>query len=132
MSDMSEAIRRQMDARARSMTVDRKDWTRQQWIDDADRLMNEADGAVTSLVNGHVMALLDEAAECAGLRSKLRTVDRCPDCGAKGRYDARVTVGGRGVYTCPDCGARWQNADEKPSAKGLPLRTERSDDEGQR
>lgn len=59
MSEFSEAIGRQMDARARSMQVDRKGWTRQQWVDDARRLMDEVDGAVTSLVNGHVMALLD-------------------------------------------------------------------------
>lgn len=57
---MGEAVRRQMAARHRSFGVDRTGWTRRQWIEDAEKLMNEVDGAITSLVNGHVMALLDE------------------------------------------------------------------------
>ena len=44
-------------------------------------------------------------------------VTECPDCGQKGAYDARVKVGGRGVYRCPG-GHRWQDADETPSTKG--------------
>lgn len=47
-------------------------------------------------------------------------VTECPDCAQKGRYEARILIGGRGVYTCPS-GHRWQNADEKPSNKGVPL-----------
>lgn len=47
-------------------------------------------------------------------------VDECPDCGKQGRYDGRVLIGGRGIYTCPQ-GHRWQDADEKPSEKGLPI-----------
>lgn len=46
-----------------SYTTDRAGWTRQQWLEDADRLMNDIDGSVLSLVNGHVIALLDEVAE---------------------------------------------------------------------
>lgn len=51
----------------------------------------------------------------------------CPDCErngkqTKGNYDGRVMYGGRGVFTCPECGARWQDAEEKPSTKGVPLR----------
>ncbi len=49
----------------------------------------------------------------------------CPTCndGTQGHYEGRVLIGGRGVYTCPKCGGKWQNADEKPSSKGAPIRT---------
>lgn len=48
-------------------------------------------------------------------------VTMCPDCGKKGGYDARVKIGGRGVYTCPE-GHSWQDLDEQPSTKGyMPL-----------
>lgn len=49
----------------------------------------------------------------------------CPTCndGTKGHYEGRVLIGGRGVYTCPTCGSKWQDADEKPSSKGVPIRT---------
>jgi hypothetical protein len=46
-----------------------------------------------------------------------RTVYTCPDCGETGRYDRRVTVGGRGIYTCPNR-HQWQDADETPDSKG--------------
>lgn len=55
---MAEAVQRQMQRAQASAFIDRRDWTDDQWIDDAERLMNEPDGAITSLVNGHVMALL--------------------------------------------------------------------------
>lgn len=44
----------------------------------------------------------------------------CPECddGTKGRYDGRVLLGGRGIYTCPRCAGRWQDINEKPSTKG--------------
>ena len=48
-------------------------------------------------------------------------VTECPDCQQKGRWDGRVMIGGRGIYTCPN-GHRWQDANEKPSNKGIPLR----------
>lgn len=60
----------------------------------------------------------------------------CPKCedGTKGRYDGRVLVCGRGIFTCPVCGAKWQDANEKPSTKGIPIRLtaerESSDAEG--
>jgi hypothetical protein len=79
-SEMAAAIRRQMDACARSMEVDRRDWTRQQWIDDARRLMDEIDGAVTSLVNGHVMALLDAVAARDTDQGAGAAVPLCPVC----------------------------------------------------
>lgn len=61
----ADARTRQFDAMRRSLAVDRRGWTRQQWIDDARALMDDPDGAVTSLVNGHVMAMLDEVDERA-------------------------------------------------------------------
>lgn len=44
----------------------------------------------------------------------------CPDCddGTKGKYDGRILIGGRGIYTCPVCNRKWQDADERPSYKG--------------
>ena len=55
---MADAMRRQRDRALKSMRVDRKGWTDAQWVKDAHRLMNEPDGAVTSLVNGHIHAML--------------------------------------------------------------------------
>ena len=55
---MAELQSSQRDRAAASMRVDRKGWTADQWMADADRLFNEEDGAVTSLVNGHVTHLL--------------------------------------------------------------------------
>lgn len=56
---MAEVVQRQMQRSRASQYINRQGWTQQQWIEDADRLMNEVDGAITSLVNGHVMHLLD-------------------------------------------------------------------------
>lgn len=55
---MAEAVRRQRQRSRESMMVDRRGWTDAQWVMDAQRLMDEPDGAITSLVNGHVMAML--------------------------------------------------------------------------
>jgi len=48
-------------------------------------------------------------------------VTECPKCGLKGRYEGRILIGGRGFFQCPD-GHKWQNANEKPTTKGVPLR----------
>lgn len=58
--EMPEALHRMASHRAESMMVDRAGWTDEQWCDDAERLMGDLDGSVTSLVNGHVSALLRE------------------------------------------------------------------------
>lgn len=58
MSEMSEAIQAMAEHRARAMDIDRTGWTDEQWIADAERLMEDPDGSIMSLVNGHVMALL--------------------------------------------------------------------------
>jgi hypothetical protein len=44
-------------------------------------------------------------------------VTRCPDCFQPGRYDRRVLIAGRGIYTCPNQ-HQWQDADEEPDGKG--------------
>lgn len=70
MGDMTEAFIRQLEEHNKSMYVDRTGWTREQWINDADKLMNHPDGAITSLVNGHVMALLDAVSACKDLAAE--------------------------------------------------------------
>jgi hypothetical protein len=53
----------------------RDGWTRQQWVADAQEIMNDIDGSATSLLNGHVMAMLEEIAYMARQRDNavLRT-----------------------------------------------------------
>ena len=63
---MGDAIRRQVAHGVRSRSVDRAGWSDQQWADDAKELMAGADGAITSLVNGHVLALLRLREEALG------------------------------------------------------------------
>ncbi|KRE79964.1 hypothetical protein [Arthrobacter sp. Soil763] len=38
--------------------IDRKGWTKKQWADDAERIMEHIDGSVTALVNGHALGLI--------------------------------------------------------------------------
>jgi hypothetical protein len=59
-SEMSNAIRNQSDHVTRSSRVDRRGWTRQQWVDDARQQMGHSDGSVLALVNGHPTHLLQE------------------------------------------------------------------------
>ena len=78
MSEMSEALDRMADHRSAAMTVNRSGWTREQYLADAERLMNDLDGSVSSLVNGHAMALIGAVRELRervaeledGIRSK--------------------------------------------------------------
>ncbi len=55
---MADAMRRQLEQARKSSRVDRKGWTDSQWVKDAHDLMHDPDGAVTSLSNGHVNAML--------------------------------------------------------------------------
>lgn len=57
---MADALGRQADAAERASLTDRRGWTKAQWADDAEALMHEPDGAITSLVNGHAMGLIAE------------------------------------------------------------------------
>jgi hypothetical protein len=60
---MSLAMKAMASHVARSERVDRTGWTDDQWIADAQRLMDDLDGSVLSLVNGHVLALLARVAQ---------------------------------------------------------------------
>lgn len=55
---MGLAVRAMAHHAGESWRTDRTGWTDQQWIEDAERLMDDIDGSVSSLVNGHVIALL--------------------------------------------------------------------------
>lgn len=66
---MSDAFRDQMKHMAGSFQTDRSGWTDAQWVADARELMGGIDGSVSSLLNGHIMALfrtLDGAREAKG------------------------------------------------------------------
>lgn len=92
---MAEAVKRQSDRAEASTRIDRSGWSDDDWIVDADRLMNESDGAITSLVNGHVMALL---------RRLERMTNHIHD----------LTGDGTGWWTCNSCGYRTSsNLDQR-------------------
>ena len=98
---MAQALSRQMAERAASLAVDRRDWTHEQWVEDAERLMDAVDGAVTSLVNGHVMALLTEA-----VRNKQGAGLHHPDpiCAAHHQHlSPQHTCAGPLLYRCATC-----------------------------
>lgn len=57
---MREAMMNMLEHRAAMTSVDRTGWTREQWVTDAQALMNDLHGSVQSLVNGHVLALIEE------------------------------------------------------------------------
>lgn len=56
---MALAVRAMAHHAGEASRIDRTGWTAEQWIEDAERLMGDLDGSVMSLVNGHVLALLD-------------------------------------------------------------------------
>ena len=73
--EMADAMRRQRDQARTSMKVDRTGWTDTQWVLDAQRLMSHPDGAVTSLSNGHVNAMLRVlTAQEEGIRRIIRAL----------------------------------------------------------
>jgi hypothetical protein len=45
------------------MQVDRKGWTRRQWVDEAEEIMGDIDGSVLTLLNGHILAIFKELHE---------------------------------------------------------------------
>jgi hypothetical protein len=55
---MRLAVRAMAHHAGESWRTDRKGWTDAQWIQDAEALMDDLDGSVSSLLNGHVLALL--------------------------------------------------------------------------
>lgn len=85
---MTEAIRAMQRHAARASGVDRRGWTTEQWAEDAKRLMDDIDGSIMSLVNGHVSALLRlvadhprqiELAEARGAAAVVERVGRLAD-----------------------------------------------------
>jgi predicted RNA-binding Zn ribbon-like protein len=58
--------------------IDRKDWTRAQWLTEAETIMDDIDGSVFSLLNGHIVALFEEIHDLRNQRvaqRALRTAD---------------------------------------------------------
>lgn len=55
---MADAVRRQFDHATASRQIDRRGWTRRQWIEDARSQFGDLEGSVLDLVNGHVSAML--------------------------------------------------------------------------
>jgi hypothetical protein len=64
-----EAVTRKYAHRDKVLMMDRKNWTRDQWVQDAFDIMADPDGSSISLMNGHVRALLSEVEELRGRRS---------------------------------------------------------------
>lgn len=60
MSHMGDAVREQFIHATQSARVDRRGWTRRQWVEDARHQMGDLHGSVLDLVNGHPMHMLDE------------------------------------------------------------------------
>jgi hypothetical protein len=94
---MAEAVRRQREHVVSSMHVDRRGWTRQQWVDDARKLMGDLDGSVLDLVNGHVGALLGQIDDLQRrIDAVLRIADVLEDMGRGAREpltpEARVVA----------------------------------------
>lgn len=61
MSDqLNAAIKRQLEHADAAHRINRRNWTREQWVADARHLFNDLDGSMLGLVNGHIAALLQE------------------------------------------------------------------------
>lgn len=54
----ADAVRRQVEHVRASHSIDRRGWTRRQWIEDARNQFGDLEGSVLDLVNGHVSAML--------------------------------------------------------------------------
>lgn len=57
---MADVLRAENEMRRQVALGDRKGWTREQWIAEAEEIMNDPYGSVNMLLNGHVMALFEE------------------------------------------------------------------------
>jgi hypothetical protein len=60
--DMGAAYRRMADLADQTQQTNRQGWTDDQWVQDARQIMDHPDGSTFSLLNGHILALLREAA----------------------------------------------------------------------
>lgn len=66
---MGQALRAQGHHVRESHAINRRGWTQDQWVEDAQRLMNDPDGSVLALLNGHATALIAAARERDQLRA---------------------------------------------------------------
>ncbi len=57
-NQLDEAVHAMHRHAEKASWIDRRDWNPEQWREDADRLMGDLDGSIMSLVNGHVLYLL--------------------------------------------------------------------------
>lgn len=57
---MSEVFRSENELRRKVGLGERKGWTREQWVAEAEEIMNDTFGSVTLLLNGHIMAIFEE------------------------------------------------------------------------
>lgn len=93
---MALAIRAMAHHAGEASRVDRRGWTDAQWIEDANRLMNDLDGSVSSLVNGHVMALLqghdDLRAQLAATQIRLHDAEQTIAAVTRERDAARLAL----------------------------------------
>ena len=106
---MADAVKRQFAHRAASMQVNRGGWSDEQWCDDAEELMYALEGAVTSLVNGHPLALIRERKRLlALLRSQAERIEEleellCWHATPQFEEDHRLSKGG----DCWYCAELW-------------------------
>lgn len=91
-TQMAVALRRMAAHRKESVWIDRRGWTDDEWVQDARRLMHEIDGSISSLVNGHVMALLRSlgAAWEEGYQTCLGDFDIVARCEARSPNPHRI------------------------------------------
>jgi hypothetical protein len=60
---MAEAVGGMQRVRTAVMLKPREGWTREQWLAEADEIMNDINGSAASLLNGHITAMQEEIAE---------------------------------------------------------------------
>ena len=57
---MADVLRAENEMRRQIALGDRRKWTREQWVAEAEEIMNDPYGSVNMLLNGHIMALFEE------------------------------------------------------------------------
>jgi len=57
---MADVLRAENEMRRQIALGDRKKWTREQWVAEAEEIMNDPYGSVNMLLNGHIMAIFEE------------------------------------------------------------------------
>ena len=62
-AQMSEVLRSENELRRRVALGERGRWTREEWVAEAEEIMNDPFGSVSMLLNGHIMAIFEELHE---------------------------------------------------------------------